>query len=140
MKKRIIMLFAGAALIAAIPAFAANGNNSYETYTGMSGGSRMQKISSAAQPGGTLDSDAGGFKAMTNQPSETASATYENNTGVSGTYHGTQNPATGTDPGAETTPGTGTNPETQTNPDTKATPGTNQGGDSGTGGSGGEMQ
>ncbi len=105
MKKKIVMLFAGAAIIAAIPAFAAIGGNACETYTGMSGGSRMQKIRSADPSGGAPGSDPGSFKAMTDQPSETGSAAYENNTGVSGTYHGTQNPATGTDPGAETNPG-----------------------------------
>ncbi|MHB8174523.1 MAG: hypothetical protein ACYDFU_08725 [Nitrospirota bacterium] len=38
MKKKIIMLFAGAVLIAAIPAFAAMNDNSYGNHTSMSGG------------------------------------------------------------------------------------------------------
>ncbi len=54
MKKGIIMFCAGAALVFAIPAFAAIGGNAYETYTGMSGGSHMQKTSSADPPGGAM--------------------------------------------------------------------------------------
>ncbi len=54
MKKRIITFCAGAALVFAIPAFAAFGGNVYETYTGMSGGSHMQKISSANPSGGAM--------------------------------------------------------------------------------------